>query len=84
MRIINHVGEKLTEVATSTKETAEEAAFVQQSYRLNEEEAKIPNDSIVKLDQLAKRFEILSSRIEEEASAYFKFTRGTFSNYRKN
>ena len=63
-------GEKLSEVAKSIRETSVEAAFVQKSYRLNEEEAKIPLESVEKLEQLEQRFDQLSSQLEEEASAY--------------
>lgn len=63
-------GEKLSEVAKSIRETSVEAEFVQKSYRLNEEEAKIPLESVEKLEQLEQRFELLSSQLEEEASAY--------------
>jgi len=62
--------DKLRDVAKSIRETSKEATFVQQSYRLNEEEAKIPNESVEKLEQLEKRFEQLSSVLEEEKSAY--------------
>ncbi|MCZ2259724.1 septation ring formation regulator EzrA [Sporosarcina sp. G11-34] len=62
--------DKLSDVAKSIRETSKEATFVQQSYRLNEEEAKIPNESVEKLEQLEKRFEQLSSVLEEEKSAY--------------
>ena len=64
------IGEKLTGIVKLTKETSEEAALVQQSYRLDEEEAKVPTEALEKLEQLNKRFEFLSSRLEEEASAY--------------
>ena len=63
-------GEKLSEVAKSIRETSVEAAFVQKSYRLNEEEARIPIESVEKLEELERRFEQLSSQLEEEASPY--------------
>ncbi len=54
------IAEKLAEVSKLAKVTSEEAAFVQQSYRLNEEEAEIPTDAMEQLEKLNKRFEILS------------------------
>ena len=63
-------GEKLSEVAKSIRETSVEATLVQKSYRLNEDEARIPIESVEKLEQLEQRFGQLSSQLEEEASAY--------------
>ena len=63
------IAEKLAEVSKLTKVTSEEAAFVQQSYRLNEEESEIPTDAMEQLEKLNKRFELLSMQIEEEESA---------------
>ena len=63
------IAEKLAEVSKLTKVTSDEAALVQQSYRLNEEESEIPTEAMGKLEKLNKRFELLSMRIEDEASA---------------
>ena len=38
----NQIAEKLHVITTLTRETSDEAAFVQQSYRLDEKEAQIP------------------------------------------
>ena len=68
----NHlqIAEKLLDITSLTSGTSDEAAFVQQSYRLNENEAKIPQDALKKLEAISKRFEVLTSRIEENASAF--------------
>ncbi|MFJ7934839.1 septation ring formation regulator EzrA [Sporosarcina sp. NPDC096371] len=59
----------LSEIITLTQETSNEATFVQQSYRLNEREAQIPQQSLKKLVAIDKRFEVLAVRIEEQVSA---------------
>jgi septation ring formation regulator len=61
---------KLSDITKLTKETSDEASFVQQSYRLNEKEAQIPQQCLKKLSSLEKRFEVLTNRIEDQASAY--------------
>ena len=63
------ITEKLAEVSKLTKVTNEEAALVQQSYRLNESESEIPTEAMEQLEKLNKRFELLSMHIEEEESA---------------
>jgi len=63
------LGEKLSEVISLTKATADEATFVQQSYRLNEDETEIPQIAIDKLDHLNQQYEVLFSRIENKTSA---------------
>lgn len=66
----NQVAEKLYEITTLTRETSDEAAFVQKSYRLDEKEARIPQKSLKELANIEKQFEVLTSRVEGEASAY--------------
>ena len=63
------IAEKLANVSKLTKVTSEEAALVQESYQLNEEDSEIPTEAMDQLEKLTKRFELLSIRIEEEASA---------------
>ena len=63
------IATKLAAIMELTKETSNEAAFVQQSYRLNEQEAQIPQQSLKKLTTIDKRFEVLTTRIEEQVSA---------------
>ena len=64
------VEEQLASIITLTRETSDEAAFVQQSYRLNEKEAQIPKAAMTKLDAIEKRFDVFTTRIEQQASAY--------------
>lgn len=64
------LSELLSSVTTLTKDTSNEAAYVQQSYRLDEKEAHIPQTSLKKLEQLENRFGLLHERVEEGGSAY--------------
>ena len=52
---------RLIEVTSVTRATSEEAAFVQQSYRLPEKEAEIPQSCLKELEELKKKFELLTS-----------------------
>ncbi len=61
---------RLKEVTSVTRAISEEAAYVQQSYRLPEKEAEIPQSCLKELEELEKRFSILSLRVQEEKSAY--------------
>ncbi|TQR09671.1 septation ring formation regulator EzrA [Psychrobacillus soli] len=65
-----HTASRLKEVTTVTRAVSEEAAYVQQSYRLPEKEAEIPQSCLKELEVLAKKFDLLSGRVEEEQSAY--------------
>ncbi|MEJ9281782.1 septation ring formation regulator EzrA [Ureibacillus thermosphaericus] len=60
----------LNEVLNATKEVSTEAEYVQNSYRLPEEEAEIPKLGLKQLEVIQKRFEVLLSRVREEKSAY--------------
>ncbi|TQR18437.1 septation ring formation regulator EzrA [Psychrobacillus vulpis] len=62
--------DRLKEVTFVTRAISEEAAYVQQSYRLPEKEAEIPQSCLKELEDLHKKFELLSTRVEEEQSAY--------------
>lgn len=64
------IGESLFSITKLTKETSDEAIYVQQSYRLDEKEAKLPEASIKKLETLQKRYDTLQVMMEEEGSAY--------------
>lgn len=66
----DHTASRLKEVTTVTRAVSAEAAYVQQSYRLPEKEAEIPQSCLKELEDLAKKFDLLSSRVEEEQSAY--------------
>lgn len=62
--------ETLNEVLRVTKEVNDEAAYVQNSYRISEKEAEIPKIGLKQLEVIQKRYELLVSRVEEEKSAY--------------
>lgn len=57
-------------VARDTQELEEESRYVQHSYKITDQEAAIPKTCLEKVEQLAKRFELLSTRLEEDQSAY--------------
>ncbi|MBT2569015.1 septation ring formation regulator EzrA [Planococcus sp. ISL-110] len=57
-------------VARDTTEMAEECRYVQHSYKISESEAAIPKSCMDKMEQLAKRYDLLRSRLEEDQSAY--------------
>ncbi|WP_211653833.1 septation ring formation regulator EzrA [Planococcus alpniumensis] len=57
-------------VARDTQELEEESRYVQHSYKITDQEAAIPKTCLEKVEQLAKRFELLSNRLEEDQSAY--------------
>ncbi|KYG58190.1 septation ring formation regulator EzrA [Planococcus maritimus] len=57
-------------VARDTQELEEESRYVQHSYKITDQEAAIPKTCLEKVQQLAKRFELLSARLEEDQSAY--------------
>ncbi|MFP3323614.1 septation ring formation regulator EzrA [Planococcus sp. SIMBA_160] len=57
-------------VARDTQELEEESRYVQHSYKITDQEAAIPKTCLQKVEQLAKRFELLSTRLEEDQSAY--------------
>ncbi|MBD7943539.1 septation ring formation regulator EzrA [Psychrobacillus sp. Sa2BUA9] len=61
---------RLKEVTSATKAINEEATYVQQSYRLPEKEAEIPQSCLKELEELNKKFSLLAQRVEEEKSAY--------------
>ncbi|MBD7984318.1 septation ring formation regulator EzrA [Sporosarcina sp. Sa2YVA2] len=69
-RNFNEIGEDLMNIAQFTRETSDEAVYVQQSYRLDEKEAQLPGANIKKLEVLQKRYDTLVVMIEEEGSAY--------------
>ncbi|MBE1554385.1 septation ring formation regulator EzrA [Sporosarcina limicola] len=64
------IADNFSAIMELTKETSNEAVFVQQSYRFDEKEAQIPQLSLKKLKGIEKRFDVLTTRIEEQASAY--------------
>lgn len=64
------VEESIASITRLTRETSDEAVYVQQSYCLDEKEAKLPEASIKKLESLQKRYDTLKILLEEEESAY--------------
>lgn len=64
------VSEKLVENIELTQGTVAETAFVQKSYRLNDEESKIPQKALEELEELKKKFDVISTQIENGTSAY--------------
>ncbi|MBO0586194.1 septation ring formation regulator EzrA [Sporosarcina sp. E16_8] len=66
----NQIADRLHVITKLTRETSDEAAFVQQSYRMDEKEAQIPQLALKKLGSLDKRFGMLIYRLEEQVSAY--------------
>lgn len=60
----------LSEVLRVTKEVSDEAAYVQTSYHLPDDEAEIPKLGLKQLEVIQKRFELLLMRVNEEKSAY--------------
>ena len=60
----------LQQALSLTKEVHEEVQFVQNSYRIPEEEVDIPRSGLKTLEAIQKRFELLVTRIEQEQSAY--------------
>src|SRR5690606_20473252 len=57
-------------VARDPQELEEESRYVQHSYKLTDQQAAIPKTCLEKVEQLAKRFELLANRLEEDQSAY--------------
>lgn len=60
----------ISDVMRLTKEISDEAAYVQHSYHLPDKEAEIPKTGLKQLEVLQKRYELLSTRVHEEKSAY--------------
>ena len=65
-----YVADLLTDMTELATETSAEASYVQQSYRLDEKEAQIPQQSLKKMNGIVKRFEVLTARLEDQGSAY--------------
>ena len=62
--------EKLNNVLFETRELSNEAAYVQHSYCLPEEEAEKPKNSLKQLEQIDRRYTLLSTRVDEQKSAF--------------
>lgn len=61
---------QLEQAIADAKEISAEAALVQRTYKLPEQEAAIPKDLQSQLEKMYQRFELLHSRTEEQQSAY--------------
>ncbi|MCM3611490.1 septation ring formation regulator EzrA [Planococcus sp. MERTA32b] len=66
----NDAAEKLEKVTLETREMSDECAVVQQSYKISENDVKIPKTCLEALEELQKRFDLLESRTNEDQSAY--------------
>ncbi|QTD43241.1 septation ring formation regulator EzrA [Sporosarcina sp. Te-1] len=64
------VANELESMTRQTMDISNEAVYVQQSYRLEEDEAKIPQTAVKRLEALQKRFSTLAFMFEEQGSAY--------------
>ncbi len=60
----------ISEVIQVTKEVHDEATYVQNTYRISEDEAEIPKIGLKQLEVIQKRYEVLADRVSEEQSAY--------------
>ncbi|WP_422122947.1 septation ring formation regulator EzrA [Planococcus sp. X10-3] len=66
----NTTAQLLEKVTAETREMSDECAVVQQSYKIQEQDAKIPKTCLESLEELQKRYDMLHSRTLEEQSAY--------------
>lgn len=61
---------RLAEVTTITRQTSDEAAYVQQSYHLPEKQAGIPLVCLKQIETLQKRYDLVAQRASEDQLAY--------------
>lgn len=61
---------RLAEVTSITRQTSDEAAYVQQSYRLPEKEAEVPLVCLKQIETLQKRYDLVAQRASEDQLAY--------------
>lgn len=66
------VQEHLGKVTDLVKDTLAETTFVQKSYRINDDEAKIPQAAVNKVDALNKQFDDIEMQLENHVSAFSK------------
>ncbi len=64
------VRDTLMRVMVMTREVRDEADYVQRSYHLPEKEAELPRNCLKQLESIHRRYELLTSRVVEEKSAY--------------
>lgn len=65
-----NVYDELYRLTDFIEDTLEEATYVQQSYRLSEVEAKIPQDALEEVEQLNKKFAVMTTQIETSSAAF--------------
>ncbi|WP_075620074.1 septation ring formation regulator EzrA [Paenisporosarcina indica] len=61
---------RLAEVTSITRQTSNEAAYVQQSYRISEKDAEIPLVCLKQIEALQKRYDLVAQRANEDQLAY--------------
>lgn len=64
------VHDKLIDVTAFIERTLEEATYVQQSYRLPEQEAEIPKNALEEIEKVNKSFSVMTGQIEGSQAAY--------------
>lgn len=64
------VQEELLDNITAAQEALTEIVFVQKSYRLSEAELNIPQAALEELEKIKKQFDMITTQIENETSAY--------------
>lgn len=69
-RNLSSTRESLFKVIGITRELCDEAAYVQHSYRLPEQEAEIPKVTLKQLEIAQKKYELIEHRVVDQKSAY--------------
>lgn len=64
------VYDELHRVTDFVEDALEEVTYVQQSYRLPEQEAVIPQKALEEIEQVNKKFALITAHINENSSAY--------------
>lgn len=72
--------QRLTELVQSA---LTEVVFIQQSYRISDEEAKIPQEALDEIEQISKKFDLITMQIEEGNSAYSSLQEEIKANHEK-
>lgn len=65
-----NVYEELNRITDFTEKTLQEATYVQESYRLPEQEAEIPKKTLEEIEKVNKQFAVMTMQIEENSAAY--------------
>lgn len=64
------VRDELQGVTNFIEEILEEVTYVQQSYRLPEQEAEIPQKALEEIEKVNKKFALITKQLNESSSAY--------------